>query len=261
MQAENEVEVEEIHAENENAKEDSDEEELVPTRFSFGRKSKVRKLGLVVDFENIRKLVHKLFPELADKKWELTYGEYSIDSADDWEGSIEEFRSLQSGFWFPLTLIDPNAPAIVYKPRPSVAPAPVARSPVARAPVATQNYSSAPPPAPAANHSAPLQRTAPSPSRPKPSGASYPPHKHLGQMTPDQRILHKLVWAHQQVMRPITVFDLRDVLPKGKKKPSKNKLTQLMQMGIAPGYFQLHQGNSWTLGTCAIPFDSFVPQH
>jgi len=222
----------------------SAEGELVTTKFNFGRKIRARKVELNVDFEKLKALVHELFPELENRVWELTYGEYSIDSADDWEGAIEEFRSSKSGYWFPLEITDPNAPPPnypVFNPQ-------------------TQIFSSAPPTVPPRNNNLPANSVPTSnPSKPSSviSGASYTPHKHLGQMTPDQRLLHKIVWAHQQLKRPVTVFDIREVLPKGKKKPNGNKITQLMSMGIQMGYFQLHPGNTWTLGTQAIPFDSF----
>jgi len=221
----------------------------VYTRFCFGRKKKVRKIATTSDKEFIEQQVLQLFPELAKIQYEAFYKEYLIEDAEDLESAVEEYKSTNpaSQFWFDIEIKDPNAPA----PPPRRAPAPkrvaappipVVTAPVVTAPVVTAPAVTAPTPVPQQSAPPPQQSAPPPQQQPaaaNPYGtqqAPYAPHKHLGQMTTDQRVLHKLVWglSHGGWMR---IMDLRKKLP-GKKKPNKKLMESLMHKGLGFGYFR-----------------------
>lgn len=230
-------------------------------RFCLGRKKKVRKMAANSSQEFIHQQVLQLFPELAKIQYEAYYKEYMIESAEDLESAVEEFQSTDAlGFWFDIRLVNPDAPP------PRKAPTPVQK--VTAPPIAAPVPAKAPVPVPAAR-AAPVAprptRRAPPPAAPAPpnpyqqqqatSNAAYAPHKHLGQMTPDQRVLHKLVWGLSGGAWMRTA-DLKKKLP-GKKKPNLQKITTLMNQGIDFGYFLLENAH-YALGPVPIPFDSFI---
>jgi len=237
--------------------------EKIIVRFILGNKKKVRKLATNASAETIQEEVSKCFPLL--KEYEAFYKEYMIESAEDLESAVEEFKSNDSRpYWFDIKLSDPNAPPIPKKPPVQKVTVPVIVKPAVQSIQAPKVPTQRPPQrqrAPAPAPARPVQQPPPNVySQPQPvaTGASYAPHKHLGQMTPDQRVLHKLVWGLSggAWMRPA---DLRKKLP-GKKKPNKQLITNLMNKGISFGYF-LHENGHYHIGPNPIPFDDFVPAH